>query len=137
MACASVAGSVAGSLLLLHTSNATFSKLVPWLLLAASAVFTAAPWIRRLATAKTDGHPSLPALYVGQMVIAAHGGYFGAGMGVLMLALYLAAANLEVHSASGLRTLCGAAINTLAVAIFAARGALDYIPPRFWLKRWS
>jgi uncharacterized membrane protein YfcA len=126
MAFASVAGSLAGSLLLLHTSNATFSKLVPWLLLAAASVFTAAPWIRRVAAAKTGGHPSLPALYVGQMVIAAYGGYFGAGMGVLMLALYLAAANLEVHSASGLRTLCGAAINTLAVAVFAARGALDY-----------
>jgi hypothetical protein len=48
-------------------------------------------------------------------------------MGVLMLALYLAVANLEVHAASGLPTVfCGAAINLLAVIIFAARGALDY-----------
>jgi hypothetical protein len=126
MAVASLAGSLAGSLLLLHTSNSTFSKLVPWLLLCAAAVFSAAPWIRRVAASKTGEHPSLPALYLGQMIIAAYGGYFGAGMGVLMLALYLAAANLDVHSASGLRTLCGATINTLAVAIFAARGALDY-----------
>lgn len=47
-------------------------------------------------------------------------------MGVLMLALYLAVANLDVHAASGLRTLCAAAINTLAIVIFAARGVLDY-----------
>jgi uncharacterized membrane protein YfcA len=126
MAIVSLAGSLAGSFLLLHTSNLTFSMLVPWLLLGAAAVFSAAPWIRRVAQSKTGGHPSLPALLMGQFAISAYGGYFGAGIGVLMLALYLAVANLEVHAASGLRTLCGAAINTLAVIIFAARGALDY-----------
>jgi uncharacterized protein len=126
MATASLAGSLAGSFLLLHTSNLTFSMLVPWLLLGAAAVFSAAPYIRRVAQSKTGGHPSFPALLVGQFAISAYGGYFGAGIGVLMLALYLAVANLDVHAASGLRTVCAAAINTLAVIIFAARGALDY-----------
>lgn len=126
MSIASLAGSMAGSFLLLHTSNSTFSKLVPWLLFTAAVVFSAAPWIRRVAQSKTGGDPSLPALVAGQFAIAAYGGYFGAGMGVLMLALYLAFANLEVHAASGLRTVCAAAINALAVIIFAARGALDY-----------
>ena len=131
MATVSLAGSLAGSFLLLHTSNLTFSMLVPWLLLGAAAVFTAAPWIRtrmlrRSAQSKTGGHPALPALLAGQLAISAYGGYFGAGIGVLMLALYLAVANLEVHAASGLRTVCGATINTLAVIIFAARGALNY-----------
>ena len=46
---ASIVGSIGGSVLLLRTSNATFSTLVPWLLLAATAVFTLAPWIRRMA----------------------------------------------------------------------------------------
>ena len=68
----------------------------------------------------------MPLLLAGQLVISAYGGYFGAGIGVLMLALYLAVANLEVHAASGLRTVCAAVINSLAVVIFAARGALDY-----------
>lgn len=126
MSVASLAGSLAGSFLLLHTSNATFSKLVPWLLFSAAAVFSAAPWIRRVAQSKTGGQPSFPALLLGQFAIATYGGYFGAGMGVLMLALYLAVANLEVHAASGLRSVCSAAINALAVVIFAARGALDY-----------
>jgi uncharacterized membrane protein YfcA len=43
-----------------------------------------------------------------------------------MMALYLAAASMDVHTASGLRTVCAAAINVLAVAIFAWRGAMDY-----------
>ena len=125
MAVASFAGSLAGSILLLHTSNLTFSLLVPWLLLGAAAVFSAAPTIRRVAQSKNGGH-SFPALLIGQFAISTYGGYFGAGIGVLMLALYLAVANLEVHAASGLRTVCGAVINTLAVVIFATRGALDY-----------
>jgi uncharacterized membrane protein YfcA len=78
MALASLAGSLVGSILLLHTSNLTFSLLVPWLLLGAAAVFSAAPFIRRVAQARTGGHPSFPALVVGQFAISAYGGYFGA-----------------------------------------------------------
>jgi len=130
MLLASLAGSAAGSLLLLSTSNATFSTLVPWLLLAATAIFSLAPWLRRMAMRKTaagaSGHQSTGALLVGQTIISAYGGYFGAGMGVLMIALYLIATNLDVQDAAGLRLICACAINTLAVAIFAVRGAIDY-----------
>ena len=60
MSVASLAGSVIGSILLLNTSNSTFSDLVPWLLLIATVVFTAAPWLRKFAM-KRQGHgnPSL------------------------------------------------------------------------------
>ena len=125
MSAASLGGSLVGSMLLMYTSNATFSSLVPWLLLTAAAVFTAAPWIRKAASGLA-GHQSLVLLVAGQFVIAGYGGYFGAGMGVLMMALYLAAASMDVHTAAGLRTVCAAAINLLAVAIFAWRGAVDY-----------
>lgn len=126
MAVASLAGSLVGSWLLMHTTNATFSKLVPWLLLIAASVFSAAPQLRKLGASITGGKVHLPPLFIGQFLIAGYGGFFGAGMGVLMLALYLALAHLELHAASGLRTICAAFINTLAVIIFAARGALDY-----------
>ena len=125
MAVASLGGSLLGSVLLLHTSNNTFSALVPWLLLMASAVFTAAPWIRKLAV-QYHSHESIAALLIGQTVIAIYGGYFGAGMGVLMIALYLAVTSLGVHAAAGLRMICSCVINILAVIIFAWRGALVY-----------
>lgn len=117
-------GSATGSWLLLNTSNVTFYRLVPWLLLAAASVFTFAPRLRRAAAA--HGHKSLPMLLIGQFIIALYGGYFGAGMGVLMVALYLAAANMNVHAASGIRTICGTAVNVLAVLLFAAYGLVDW-----------
>jgi len=121
----SLAGSLVGSYLLLRTANATFSSLVPWLLLVAASVFTAAPRLRSAAS-HAAGHKSLVGLLIGQFAIAVYGGYFGAGMGVLMLALFLAAASMTVQSASGLRLICATAVNLLAVANFALRGALDW-----------
>lgn len=121
----SIAGATIGSLLLVITPNAVFSKLVPWLLLAATSVFTLAPWLRKMA-AGASGHQSLAGLIFGQFVISIYGGYFGAGMGVLMIALYLVATKLDVHQASGLRMVCAGIINLLTVIIFAWRGTLDY-----------
>lgn len=126
----SVVGSLVGGLLLLNTPNATFSNLVPWLLLLAAAVFTAAPRLRSAAAHAaphgSGGHRSSVLLFAGQLVISVYGGYFGAGMGVLMIALFLAAANMSVQEASGLRMLCATAVNILVVGLFAARGALDW-----------
>jgi uncharacterized membrane protein YfcA len=125
MLATSLAGALAGSILLMSTSNATFSGLVPWLLLGATAVFTAAPKLRELAS--RAGHSdSLPALLFGQLLISAYGGYFGAGMGVLMIALYLVASGLDIQTAAGLRMICSCAINTLSVIVFALKGAIDY-----------
>ena len=122
---ASLLGAALGSLLLLSTSNAAFSNLVPWLLLLAALVFTFAPKLRAVA-ARSARKPSAILLLVGQFVIGVYGGYFGAGMGVLMIALFLIASSMTVQTANGLRLICGTAINVLAVAIFAWRGALDY-----------
>ncbi len=125
MSGASLAGSLVGSTLLMHTSNNTFSRLVPWLLLMAAAVFTAAPQLRK-AAARLGGHQSMVLLVGGQFFVAGYGGYFGAGMGVLMMALYLAASEMDVHTAAGLRTICAAFINVLAVGIFSMQGAVDF-----------
>jgi uncharacterized membrane protein YfcA len=123
----SLVGSAAGSLLLLHTANTTFSSLVPWLLLGASAVFSAAPWLRRVAV-RTGGSKSTPLLLAGQCCIAIYGGYFGAGMGVLMIALFLAMSSMDVQSASGVRLVCATSVNLLAVVIFAVKGAIVWNP---------
>ena len=62
----------------------------------------------------------------GQFAIAIYGGYFGAGMGVLMVALYLLVADIGALGASGMRMYSAVVINAIAVVLFAARGALDY-----------
>jgi hypothetical protein len=121
----SLIGSAVGSVLLLSTTNTTFSKLVPWLLLIAAIVFTLAPKLRAIA-AKSSGSKSTVLLLAGQFIIGLYGGYFGAGMGVLMIALFLIASSMTVQTANGIRLICGTAINVLAVILFAWRGALNY-----------
>jgi uncharacterized protein len=122
---ASLAGSAVGSALLLSTSNVMFSNLVPWLLLIAAIVFSLAPRIRAMAE-KSVGRRSLAALLTGQLIISVYGGYFGAGMGVLMIALFLIASTMNVQGANGIRLICATAINVLAVSLFAWRGAVDW-----------
>jgi uncharacterized membrane protein YfcA len=125
MAVVSAIGATAGSFVLLCTSNSTFSGLVPWLLLFATLNFSFAKTLRSIAS-RASHRASIVLLLGGQLVISFYGGYFGAGMGVLMLALYLAATNKDVHVANGLRLVCGTTINAVAIVIFAARGAIDW-----------
>jgi uncharacterized protein len=120
----SLAGAWVGSELLLHTPERGFARLVPYLMLSATLVFTFSGKLRRAA----ESHASRTTHYVpllgGQFLLAIYGGYFGAGMGVLMLALYLVAAHLEMQEASGMRLICGTAANTMAALVFALRGII-------------
>lgn len=119
-------GAWVGSELLLHTSAQRFAALVPYLMIGASTIFTFAGKIRSLTATAKNRHMHYPVLLTGQFLIAIYGGYFGAGQGVLMLALMLTASNMDVHDASGIRILCGAVCNTVATAIFVLRGVVAF-----------
>jgi len=123
---AAMLGAGIGSELLLHTSEQGFERLVPYLMLAAALIFTFSKWLRRAAESHAAHATHLAALAGGQFLIAIYGGYFGAGMGVLILVLYTVAANMDVHQASGLRILCGTLTNTVATVIFAVRGIVEW-----------
>lgn len=118
-------GATFGSLVLLRTPNATFAGMVPWLLLFATLNFTFAKTLRALAS-RASHRASTVLLLGGQLAISFYGGYFGAGMGVLMLALYLSATSKDVHVANGLRLVCATTINAVAIVIFTAKGAIDW-----------
>jgi uncharacterized protein len=126
MAAASVAGSIIGSELLLHTSNTQFAKLAPWLMFLAALSFTFAGKIRALAASHSAKETKVAPLLAGQFFLAIYGGYFGAGLGVLMLALFILTSSLDIQTASGIRIMCGAIANLVAVLIFAGRGILDW-----------
>lgn len=123
---ASLAGSLVGSTLLLSTPNARFAKVVPWLMLGAALVFSLAGPIRRFAEAHTSSSRHGMMLALGQFCIAIYGGYFGAGMGVLMIVLFLVTANLDVQASAALRLWSATAINVLAVGIFAWKGIIEW-----------
>jgi uncharacterized membrane protein YfcA len=111
----SLVGGALGAVLLLETPTAIFTALVPWLVLFATIVFAWGSFFRRAgATPKP-----LPAATAGmvQFAISIYGGYFGGGIGILMLAA-LTLAGLALRNAGATKNVLAAVMNSSAVAIF-------------------
>ena len=81
---ASIAGSLIGACLLLATPQTLFVRLIPWLLLFATSLFAVSPLLQRKSRGAPRHAPWQIAL---QFAVAVYGGYFGAGMGIMMLAV--------------------------------------------------
>jgi uncharacterized membrane protein YfcA len=120
----SLAGGLAGALLLVFTPVATFSRLLPWLVLFATAMYAWGSFRRRPLFA-ASGMP-LPLLVLVQTAIAIYGGYFGGGIGFLMLAA-LTMAGQQVRAAAATKNGLAMAMNASAVAIFAFSGKVDWL----------
>ncbi|HZK99799.1 MAG TPA: sulfite exporter TauE/SafE family protein [Caulobacteraceae bacterium] len=111
----SLAGGAIGALLLLATPASFFARLVPWLVLFATAVFA---WGSFRPGSATAGVALSPLAGGGtQFLIAIYGGYFGGGIGFLMLAA-LTIAGLDVRAAGATKNVLAAAMNASAVLIF-------------------
>jgi uncharacterized membrane protein YfcA len=118
----SLAGGLAGAWLLRFTPPAVFDRLVPYLILFATLLFLAQEPVQRyLKTAGGASHES-PKWMLGaaafQFLVAVYGGYFGAGIGILMLAAFGVIGLTKVHQMLGLKVLLGGTINVVAVIYF-------------------
>lgn len=127
----SVVGGCAGALLLLHTSQHTFLHLVPWLLLCGTLLFASGNSIRTVAGKAgalndlgTISWAAVTASCLVQLFVAIYGGYFGAGIGFVMLGMLTALGMSDVHAMGAIRTLLAAAINAVAVLTFIVAGAV-------------
>lgn len=127
----SVTGGVIGAWLLLVTPEAEFRALVPWLLLSATLIFTfgrkAVAWLNNVTRAHERERPSplrLLSTRAMQLAIAIYGGYFGAGIGILMLAMLQLSGMTQIHCMNAVKTVLGSAINAVAVIMFIASGAV-------------
>ena len=117
----SLLGGATGAALLLVTPDATFRRVVPWLLLVATALFAFGPWIRhRLA----GGRPSTTRATLGVLAVAAYGGYFNGGLGILLLALFGLLGQTQLNAMNGLKNWVSALLTAIAVAIYAAGGVV-------------
>jgi len=118
----SIVGGAAGALLLRWTPPAIFDKLVPFLILFATLLFMAQdPIQRRLKSANVAGHESarwLAGAMVFQLFVALYGGYFGAGIGILMLAALSVLGLSDIHQMNGLKNFFGGCINGVAALYF-------------------
>jgi hypothetical protein len=125
LAVISLAGGVLGAILLLVTPSSIFKHLVPWLVLFATGVFAYGSFVPR----KADHPPVLGKTSAGiaQFCIAIYGGYFGGGIGFLMLAA-LTAAGLAIRNANATKNVLAGVMNASAVAIFV------FSPEVHWLQ---
>jgi uncharacterized membrane protein YfcA len=112
----SLAGGGIGAVLLLSTPESVFAAMVPWLVLFATLVFAWGSFARRAAGAEHRLPPAVSG--TAQLAIAVYGGYFGGGIGILMLAT-LTLAGMAVRNAGATKNALAGAMNAAAVVIFA------------------
>lgn len=120
----SATGAVIGAGLLLWAGTATFSNLVPFLLFAATLLFAFGPVIRR--TAERIGSQSAVLNGSIEFVFAVYGGYFGAGLGVLLMAALTIVGVRDVQMANAQKNLIATIITTVSVLIFIFAGAVAW-----------
>lgn len=132
----SLVGGLLGALLLLRTPAERFDQVVPWLVLGATVLFLVQrPLMTKLrsrsATAPgtpddpTSRPPGMPLLLF-QLGVAVYGGYFGAGIGILMLAALGFMGFTNIHRMNGLKNWGGLCINVVAALTFALGGFVDW-----------
>jgi uncharacterized membrane protein YfcA len=131
----SLFGGLIGGILLTCTSNRTFSKLVPFLILFATLIFLAQEFFRKVAALEqhrsSGNRQAVRWAMLFQFVVAVYGGYFGAGIGILMLAALGFIGLRNIHEMNVLKTILGSLINLVAAVWFIGYGLIDW--PRAWI----
>jgi uncharacterized protein len=133
---ASLLGGLVGAYLLLRTPSRTFAAIVPYLILFATTVFAAGDPINRMLRRKrleTSDHQAEAVpdskSWIGvaalQFFSSIYGGYFGAGNGIIMLAVMTLFGLTDIHQMNGLKNFFAVCINVIASAYFIASGALN------------
>ena len=139
MGVASLLGGVAGGLLLLAAGDARFSALIPWLLAFATLLFAFSPQLstvlKRLRTpadtpadTPTQGAHGAGSVYGWgvQLLVSVYGGFFGAGMGILMMASLAIGGHEDVQHINALKNLMSAVIYSVTVMTFIIAGAVSW-----------
>ncbi|HET9029087.1 MAG TPA: sulfite exporter TauE/SafE family protein [Candidatus Aquilonibacter sp.] len=116
-------GALIGAVLLLLTPAAAFNRLIPWLLLFATVVFALSP----LLTKSHDGDPHHQGWQlIVQFFVSIYGGYFGAGMGILMLAVLSFSGLPSFNATNGMKNVLSVAINGVALVPFVVARIVDW-----------
>lgn len=147
LALPSLVGGSVGAILLLRTPAGTFAKLVPFLILTATVLFMVqeplARYQRARAQKQSAGETETPipaaevtpsqqtlnvwlSLMGFQFMVAIYGGYFGAGIGILMLAALGFMGFANIHQMNGLKNINGLCINAVAAGLFIANRLVDW-----------
>jgi len=129
----SAIGAIAGALLLLWLPPGVFEALVPWLILFACLLVGFQPlisrWVRSRASHGSQGDRTRfsRGLTAVATVVGVYGGYFGAGQGVMMVAVLALGLDLDLRVVNGLKTMAIMGANIVAGVIFVAIAELDWL----------
>jgi uncharacterized membrane protein YfcA len=122
----SVLGGWLGSVLLTRTTDQVFAHLVPFLILFATALFFLQSVFRQWFTRASASKHSLWIAILFQFAVSVYGGYFGAGIGILMLASLGFIGLSDIHQMNALKNLLGSIINVVASLWFIASGIVSW-----------
>jgi uncharacterized membrane protein YfcA len=125
----SILGAVLGAALLYRTPTEIFDRLVPALILFATLLLMLQEPIQRrfnLQAAHAARSPWLSWTMLFQLLVGLYGGYFGAGMGILMLAALSLMGHSDIHQMNGLKNLLATCINAVAAGYFVMAGIVDW-----------
>lgn len=129
LAFVSVIGGLAGALLFLATPSSAFKAIVPWCLAFATLLFAVAPVLRRAADRLASGPPGSIRRNIGtvaQFIVSIYGGYFGAGMGIIMLSALTLAEGDDYHFNNGAKNLCAFLIQIFSTLSFVIAGIVSW-----------
>ncbi len=120
-------GGLVGAGLLLLTADRVFTALVPWLMLLATLLFAAGPKLRMwLPPLRRGGGRLAPLGLVMEFVVSVYGGYFGAGLGVLLIATLSLSGYEDLREANALKNLLASIVSSVAVLTFVLAGAISW-----------
>ncbi len=124
----SLVGGILGAFLLRRTPPEVFAKLVPLLILFATLLFAVTEPVQRwLGHEHGKAKPlAVASVAIFQLLVATYGGYFGAGIGILMLAALGLMGFTDIHEMNGLKTLFALCINGVAGVFFMLAGMVDW-----------
>ncbi len=121
LAIPSLVGGAIGAYLLVHTPSLVFRSIAPWLVIGSSILMAAEPFlVKRFTALQGEARGArwvAPALGV-QLVVSAYGGYFGAGLGILLLTALGLLGLRDMHAANGMKNVYSVAIKGVAVIYF-------------------
>jgi hypothetical protein len=121
----SLIGGIAGAMLLRVTPTSVFDRLVPLLILFATGLFMAQDAVQRLlkiSSGRKTGSQWLAGALAFQLLVALYGGYFGAGLGIMMLAALSIIGLSDIHQMNALKNLLALCINGVAAIYFVSKG---------------
>ncbi|MDA1010508.1 MAG: sulfite exporter TauE/SafE family protein [Chloroflexi bacterium] len=127
----SILGAIAGSAILLYTPASSFETIVPFLILFAAALMAVqvrlGTWVAKHRPERADADANIEVMG-GIFILGVYGAYFGAGLGILTLAVLGILLPDDLHRSNALKGLLSAIINAAAVVYFAFFGPVEWIP---------